>query len=53
MANLLASGLVGLAIALGAAALLAMAAGDFGIAGVCFLSLSIVLYLRETRVLAA
>ena len=38
-----------LAVALMLVALGAMAAGELGVAGVCFLSASIVIYLRETR----
>ncbi|MEF8780561.1 MAG: hypothetical protein V5A46_07765 [Haloferacaceae archaeon] len=38
-----------LAVALFGLALLAMAIGEFLVAGLCFLSASIVIYLRETR----
>jgi hypothetical protein len=38
-----------LAVALMIVALGAMTIGELGVAGVCFLSASIVIYLRETR----
>jgi len=38
-----------LAVALMLVALGAMTVGELGVAGVCFLSASIVIYLRETR----
>lgn len=50
MANPLATGLAVLAVVLAGVALVAMSAGNLGLAGFCFLSVSIALYLRETRV---
>lgn len=52
MSNLLATGMALFAVVLAAVALFAMSAGDIRLAGFCFLSVSLVLYLRETRVLA-
>lgn len=49
MVNPLSTGLAVLAVALAGVALVAMSAGNLGLAGFCFLSVSIVLYLRETR----
>jgi hypothetical protein len=39
-----------LAVGLFVAALVAMAAGELLVAGLCFLSASVVIYFRETRV---
>lgn len=49
MANLLATGAAALAVLLFGAALLAMTVGDFRLAGFSFLSASLVIYIRETR----
>jgi len=49
MANLPATGAAVLAVVLFGLALLAMAAGDFRVAGFSFLSASVVIYLRESR----
>jgi membrane protein implicated in regulation of membrane protease activity len=49
MTNLLATALAGLAVLLGAVALYGMTVGNLQLAGFCFLSVSVVLYLRETR----
>jgi membrane protein implicated in regulation of membrane protease activity len=51
MSRLLATGLAVLAVALAGVALFAMSAGNLQLAGFSFLSVSIVLYFRETRVL--
>lgn len=51
MENPLATGLALIAVVLTAVALLAMSAGNLQVAGFCFLSVSIVVYLRETRAL--
>jgi hypothetical protein len=51
MVNVLATALAVLAVVLFVVALFAMSAGNFRIAGACFLSASLVIYLRETRVL--
>lgn len=49
MVNILATAAAAFVVVLFAVALLAMAAGDFAIAGVVFLSASIVIYFREKR----
>ena len=49
MANLLATALAVLAVVLVVNALLSMSAGNLRIAGLSFLSASLVVYLRETR----
>lgn len=49
MANLLATGAAGLALFLFGTALLAMANGNLQVAGFSFLSASVVIYFRETR----
>jgi len=49
MAELIPTGLALLAVALFALALLAMSTDRLTVAGLCFLSASIVIYLRETR----
>lgn len=49
MGNLLATVAAAIAVLLMGTALLAMANGDFQVAGFSFLSASVVIYLRETR----
>ena len=49
MANLLATAVAALVVVLFVAALAAMSSGEFGVAGACFLSASVLIYLRETR----
>lgn len=49
MVELIPTGLAVLAVALFAGAILAMSADRLTIAGLCFLSASIVIYFRETR----
>jgi hypothetical protein len=53
MVNVPATLVAVLVVALFGAALLAMAAGDYAAAGVSFLSASILIYFRETRLVAA
>jgi hypothetical protein len=48
MANLPATGAAVLAVALFGVALLAMTARDLRVAGFCFLSAALVIYVRET-----
>lgn len=50
MENLLATGLALFAVALAVLALVSMSMGNLELAGFCFLSVSIILYFRETRV---
>lgn len=50
MADRISTGLAILAVALFGVALYAMAAGSYTAAGMSFLSASLVIYLRETRV---
>lgn len=45
----MATGVAALVVLLFAAALAAMSIGEFGAAGLCFLSASLLIYLRETR----
>lgn len=49
MVKLIPTGLAVLTLVLFAGALLAMSAGQLTVAGLCFLSASIVIYFRETR----
>lgn len=49
MSEYVSTALVVLVVALFALALYAMAVGRLAVAGLCFLSASIVIYLRETR----
>ena len=49
MSNLLATVVAGLVVVLFGAALLAMTAGNFQVAGFAFLSASLLIYIRETR----
>jgi hypothetical protein len=49
MENLLATGAAGFAVLLFGLALLAMTVGQYQMAGFSFLSASVVIYLRETR----
>ena len=49
MANFLATGAAALAVLLFGVALLAMAEGSLRVAGFSFLSASVVIFLRETR----
>lgn len=49
MVNLLATGAAAVAVLLFAVALLMMTWGNLQVAGFCFLSASLVIYLRETR----
>jgi hypothetical protein len=49
MANLLATAVAGLVVVLFGVALLGMANGNLQLAGFSFLSASIVIYIRETR----
>lgn len=49
MVNLVPTGLAVLTLVLFAGALLAMGAGRLTVAGMCFLSASLVIYFRETR----
>ncbi len=49
MANVLATAAAGLVILLFGIALLTMSSGNFQVAGLCFLSAMIAIYLRETR----
>lgn len=50
MVNVAATLLASLAALLAIVALFAMSSGNAGLAGFCFLSVSLVLYFRETRV---
>lgn len=50
MVNVAATFLASLAALLAIVALFAMSSGNAGLAGFCFLSVSLVLYFRETRV---
>ena len=50
MANVLSTGLAVGAVLLAGVALFAMSAGNLGLAGFCLLSVSLILYRRETRV---
>lgn len=52
MENPLATGLALVAVVLAVAALFAMSAGNIQVAGFLFLSVSVVVYLRETRVVS-
>ena len=52
MGTLLANAAIVVVLALFAAALFAMTTGDYGLAGVLFLSASIVIYYRENRLVA-
>lgn len=49
MSTLLANGLAVLAVGLIGAAILSMSAGNLLLAGLCFLSASLVIYFRETN----
>lgn len=49
MANLAATAAAGIAVLLVGTALFAMSAGDLRVAGFSFLCASLVIYLRETR----
>lgn len=49
MANVIQTGLAILAVGLIAAALIAMSARELLVAGLCFMSASLVIYFRETR----
>ncbi|WP_435156552.1 hypothetical protein [Haladaptatus sp. DFWS20] len=49
MINILATAVSGLILLLFGIALLAMSSGEFQVAGLCFLSAAIVIYIRETR----
>ncbi|WP_227378229.1 hypothetical protein [Haladaptatus halobius] len=49
MVILLATAAAGLVLLLFSIALLAMSSGNLQVAGLCFLSAAIVIYLRETR----
>jgi uncharacterized membrane protein len=51
MADVLATALAALAVLLAGVALYAMTVGNPRLAGFCFLSVALVIYLRETRVL--
>ncbi|WP_203229181.1 hypothetical protein [Halobellus captivus] len=51
MVNVLATAAAGLVVVLFAVALYAFAAGNYAVAGVMFLSASLVIYFRETRLL--
>jgi hypothetical protein len=49
MADAVSTGMAVFAVVLIGVALYAMAAGSLTVAGMCFLSASLVIYLRETR----
>lgn len=49
MADVISTGLAVVAVVLVGAALLALNAGNLTVAGMCFLSTSIVIYLRQSR----
>jgi len=49
MGDIISTGLAVLAVALTGVALFALAAGNFTAAGMSFLSMSLVIYMRETR----
>ena len=53
MRNLLATAAAGVAVVLVVGALVAMAAESLGVAGFSFLCASLVIYFRETRLLAS
>ena len=53
MENLPATAAAGMAVVLIGVAILAMTAESLGVAGVCFLSASLVIYFRETRLVGS
>ena len=53
MANLMATAAAALVVLLFGAALVAMSGREFGLAGFCFLSASVLIYLRETRLVGS
>ena len=53
MQNLLATVAVGVVLVLFGAALYWMSVGDYTVAGLCFLSASIVIYYRENRLVGS